>query len=164
MRRPLTRRAFELLARRHPGGTRNTSVRVHGGRASQNGTMFSRDELEFEDETGIQKLQFFESSSCDNGHVLGTADAEVVGTCAFCDRWLCTAPGCAFTCAEHGTMVCGRHAFQVDGRVLCADHRFLHTAKTAVIVGAKIAGTIARPVLGVIGQFLRSYAGLGRDP
>ena len=164
MKRPLTRAAFERLVRRYPGGSRNSSIRVHGGRASENGTMFSRDEIEFEDETGIQKLQFFESSSCDNGHVLGTANAEIVGTCKACKRWLCTAPGCAFTCADHGYVVCGRHAFQVDGRVLCSQHRILYVAKTAALVGVSITGALARPVLGVIGDFLRSYTGLGRKP
>lgn len=163
VRRPLNRRAFERLIRRHPGGLRTSTIRILGGPASRTRSAFSRDEVEFEDETGMNKLQFLESSSCDNGHVLGTANAEIVGTCRVCDRWLCTAPGCAFTCADHGHVVCGRHAFRDGERVLCSDHRFMHNTMAVGRVAFAVVSAILRPVFSVISAILRNYAGVGRD-
>lgn len=145
MKRPLTRDELEKLIEGHRPVSRKSTIRFHGGKASESGALFEKDQLEFESEDGFESLDVFVTGSCDFNHLLGVGGSEIAGKCSICRKWVCTQEGCARRCVR-GDLVCWHDSHLVGGEVFCTRHftgrlgteLLKGTAKAAVGIGKAI--------------------------
>lgn len=150
---PRDREEIEELIRNHGPVTRDSIIRVHGGKASQTGELFSKDHLEYESDDGMESLDFYSTGVCDRGHFLGSGGNEIAGQCSVCGAWLCSKEGCMWMC-HRGHPVCGKHARTLeDGRTYCDKHGpWLDFEKLAA--RTKLFFSNTGKVLGVLGKVL----------
>jgi hypothetical protein len=125
---------LELL-NRHPG-TRVTTVRTLGHRASDDGTVFVHEHIETADEQGnARQIDIFDGRTCSCGHVL---DQQVRPTsvCAICSAILCSSgagspDACSKSCSMCNSPVCAADRTTFDlgkGQSItyCSRHRWRH--------------------------------------
>jgi len=96
------------LLHRHPG-TRTTTVRLLGGRATEDDTLFLHEHIETEDDEGnLRLVDAYDTRLCGFNHLL---DQQVRPTarCHICDTLMCSMEGCTGWCSVCGSACCARH-------------------------------------------------------
>ena len=96
------------LLDRHPG-LRSTTIRILGGRATDDGTLFAREHIETEDDAGNAiQVDVFDARVCGFGHALDQ-NCRATAICAICGELMCSAEGCTGLCSVCGSACCARH-------------------------------------------------------
>ena len=97
-----------LLARSNPR-TRRTVMRVVEGKVDQDNAAFIQEQLSFVDRgLTVRSVDFISSRTCSFGH-LQDQQTRLVAVCEVCHSYMCSTPGCSFTCARCGRAICRRH-------------------------------------------------------
>ena len=97
----------------HPG-TRLTTTRLLGGRATDDGVIFTRERIQTEDDAGnAREVEVFDARMCGFGHIIDQ-DVRASGVCQICGELLCTTPGCASRCYLCGAACCAQHRVSPD--------------------------------------------------
>lgn len=107
--RPGRRRVedYTNLLEGHPGA-RVTTVRVLGGRATDDGVLFEREHLETEDDQGnARQVDVFGARLCHAGHLLDQT-VRATAVCALCGDLMCSTEGCTGWCAFCGAACCAK--------------------------------------------------------
>ena len=101
---------FVGLLDRHPG-MRSTTLRILGGRATDDGTLFVREHIETTDDAGnARQVEVFAARTCGFGHVLDE-HCHAAGICGVCGELLCSTEHptpCTSVCQSCGTACCAR--------------------------------------------------------
>jgi hypothetical protein len=100
------------LLDRHPG-LRSTTIRVMGGRATDDGTLFAREHVETEDDAGnAVQVDAFDARTCSLGHMFDQT-CLAVGVCELGGEVVCSHETCgggtAAVCQACGACCCPRH-------------------------------------------------------
>jgi len=95
----------------HPG-LRGTTVRLLGGRATDDNVLFGREHIETEDDAGnAVQVDAFDTRTCGFGHILSES-CHAAGLCGICGELLCSTERptpCTSICGSCGIVCCTRH-------------------------------------------------------
>ena len=92
----------------HPG-TRVSTTRLAGRRATTDNVLFTREHIETEDDGGgLRQIDVFDTRTCSFGHFLDQ-NVRATAICGFCHELMCSIDGCAGSCSECGMACCARH-------------------------------------------------------
>jgi len=111
--------------RRKGGGSRQTILRVLGGKLDKNGSPFRKEHLQFEDEKeGPRVVDVVQTSTCSFGHTIDDK-IRVAGICEIGGEVLCATEGCMRQCVC-GAVVCRRHSRTFGEKTYCRPHIWIH--------------------------------------
>lgn len=112
--------------RRKGGGSRQTTLRMLGGKLDKNGSPFHKEYFQFEDaRDGPRIVEVVQTNTCSFGH---TVDDKVraAGICEIGGEVLCSAEGCALCCIHCGAVVCRVHSSTYGDVTYCRRHKWIH--------------------------------------
>lgn len=94
------------------GGTRITTVRLLGGRATDDNVISLREHIETEDQNGIlRQVDVYVGQRCSCGRVIDQ-ETHLAGSCRICGAILCS--GCLDCCCICGAACCPIHLKTYD--------------------------------------------------
>jgi len=112
---------LKLLAKCNPR-TRKTVIRVVEGRMSQDDAAFVQEQVSFiEPDMTVRTVDFVSSRLCDAGHAIDQ-QTRLIGQCQHnnCSAYVCSQPGCGYTCGRCGMVLCRQHArVYMEGEAYC---------------------------------------------
>ncbi len=112
--------------RRKGGGSRQTSLRVLGGKLDKNGSAFHKEHLQFEDDKdGPRILDIVQTSTCSFGHTVDDK-VRVAGICEIGQEVLCSTNTCKLECIYCGAVVCRVHSRTYSDKTYCNRHKWIH--------------------------------------
>jgi hypothetical protein len=89
-------------------GLRTTTLRLLGPPAAEEGTSFTHEHIETEDEHGnARQTDLYIAYRCSNNHWIDQ-NVRILGTCS-CGAILCSTPGCFAVCAACSACCCSQH-------------------------------------------------------
>lgn len=113
---------LKLLAKCNPR-TRRTTVRQIEGKVSQDDVSFIQEQLSMlEPDLTVRQVDFIGSRLCDAGHAIDQ-QTRLIGQCQHkgCSAYVCSHPGCGFTCARCGMLGCRHHMHVYEtGEAYCS--------------------------------------------
>ena len=121
-------KADRLLSdfRRKGGGSRQTILRVLGGKLDNQGSVFHKEHLQFEDDReGPRTIDIVQTNTCSFGHTIDDK-IRVAGICEVGGEVLCSTEGCLLLCDRCGAVVCRVHSSTHGEKTYCRRHRWIH--------------------------------------
>jgi hypothetical protein len=113
--------------RRKGGGSRQTILRLLGGKLDREGAVFHKERLQFEDEKeGPRIVDIVQTNTCSFGHTIDDK-VRVAGICEIGGEVLCSTEGCMLRCTYCGAVVCRRiHSSTYGDKTYCQRHKWIH--------------------------------------
>jgi len=112
--------------RRKGGGSRQTTIRMLGGKLDRNGAPFHKEYFQFEDaRDGPRVVEAVQIGTCSFGHTIDEK-IRVAGICEIGGEVLCSTPGCARQCVHCGAVVCRAHRSTYGDVTYCQRHAWRH--------------------------------------
>ncbi len=124
-KRPMMNR-LQNEFRRKGGGSRQTTLRVLGGKLDKDGMPFRKEHLQFEDDKeGPRTVDVVQTGTCSFGHTIDDK-VRVAGICEIGGEVLCSHEGCMLQCIHCGAVVCHIHSSMHGDKTYCSRHRWVH--------------------------------------
>ncbi len=112
--------------RRKGGGSRQTTLRVLGGKLDKDGMPFRKEHLQFEDDQeGPRTVDVVQTGTCSFGHTIDDK-VRVAGICEVGGEVLCSNEGCMLQCVHCGAVVCRIHSSTHGDKTYCSHHTWVH--------------------------------------
>ena len=112
--------------RRQGGGSRQSMLRVLGGKLDRDGAPFHKEHLQFEDEEeGPMTVDVVQTSTCSFGHTIDDK-VRVAGVCELGGEIMCSMQGCLLECVRCGVAVCRRHSTTYGDKTYCRRCRWAY--------------------------------------